>query len=154
MSVEDFKSEVQRLTQAIAGRPLDGELQAFLNSRFPGSGAEFKTIEAMCHKGVAEGWMCQKEHGGVRFGRVFPPTPELGAFSVDVVQMTDVVGPHHRHPEGEIDMVMPITAGACFDATPRGWKVYGPDTAHCPTVTGGTALVLYLLPNGKIEFTK
>ncbi|HPW08964.1 MAG TPA: DUF4863 family protein, partial [Burkholderiaceae bacterium] len=26
-------------------------------------------------------------------------------------------------------------------------------SAHCPTVSGGRALVLYLLPQGRIEFT-
>jgi hypothetical protein len=71
-----------------------------------------------------------------------------------VVRMENIVGPHHRHPDGEIDMVMPITEGARFDGTPRGWKVYGPDSAHKPTVTEGAAYVLYLLPGGKIEFTR
>jgi len=32
--------------------------------------------------------------------------------------------------------------------------VYGPGSAHRPTVRGGKALVLYLLPAGAIEFTK
>jgi hypothetical protein len=32
--------------------------------------------------------------------------------------------------------------------------VYGPGTAHRPTVSGGKALILYLLPDGAIEFTK
>jgi len=27
-------------------------------------------------------------------------------------------------------------------------------SAHRPTVTGGRALILYLLPEGRIEFTK
>lgn len=57
-------------------------------------------------------------------------------------------------PGGEIDMIMPITDGARFDGSPRGWKVYGPDSAHRPTVSGGAALVLYLLPDGQIEFTR
>ncbi|MEK7820796.1 MAG: DUF4863 family protein, partial [Pseudomonadota bacterium] len=32
--------------------------------------------------------------------------------------------------------------------------VYAAGSAHYPTVTGGAALVLYLLPGGAIEFTK
>ena len=96
---------------------------------------------------------CKHEAGGIRYGRVLRADPSLGGFSADVVHMRDCVGPHHRHPQGEIDMIMPIDTGACFDAHPRGWCVYGPDTAHHPTVTGGAALVLYLLPGGEIEFT-
>jgi hypothetical protein len=68
--------------------------------------------------------------------------------------MTNVAGGHHRHPRGEIDMIMPIDATARFDGRGAGWLVYGPDTAHVPTVAGGKALVLYLLPEGAIEFTK
>jgi hypothetical protein len=95
--------------------------------------------------------MCEREYGGIRFGRVIKA---IDGFSVDVVQMDDVVGPHHRHPGGEIDMIMPIDGDAKFDGQGRGWTVYGPGSAHNPTVTGGRALVLYLLPGGQIEFTK
>ena len=48
---------------------------------------------------------------------------------------------------------MPIDAGAKFDGHPAGWVVYPPGSAHTPTVSGGAALVLYLLPGGEIEFT-
>ena len=34
-----------------------------------------------------------------------------------------------------------------------GWKVYAPGSDHFPTVRGGRALVLYLLPAGAIQFT-
>jgi len=49
---------------------------------------------------------------------------------------------------------MPLTTGAQFDGHGAGWVVYGPGTAHSPTVTEGRALVLYLLPQGAIEFTR
>ena len=68
--------------------------------------------------------------------------------------MADVAGPHHRHPKGEIDLIMPVTPDAVFDGHGAGWLVYGPDTAHSPTVAKGHALVLYLLPDGAIEFTR
>jgi hypothetical protein len=73
---------------------------------------------------------------------------------VDVVDMTDVAGPHHTHPLGEIDLIMPIDAEARFDGQGAGWLVCPPGSAHPPTVTGGRALVLYLLPEGRIEFTR
>jgi hypothetical protein len=50
-------------------------------------------------------------------------------------------------------MIMPITGSARFDDMPRGWCVFEPGSDHRPTVTDGQALVLYMLPDGKIEFT-
>jgi hypothetical protein len=67
--------------------------------------------------------------------------------------MQDVAGPHHMHPKGEIDLIMPLTPGARFDDCPAGWCVYEPGSAHRPTVSQGRALVLYLLPQGAIQFT-
>src|SRR6266478_2170194 len=61
---------------------------------------------------------------------------------------------NRRHPNGEIDLIMPLAAGAKFDGREAGWLVYGPGSVHSPTVTHGRALVLYLLPGGAIEFTK
>ena len=89
-----------------------------------------------------------------QYGRVFKPSDELHGFSVDVVDMKDIAGPHHTHPNGEIDLIMPIDGDATFDERPAGWCVYGPGTAHRPTVARGRALVLYLLPQGAIEFTR
>ena len=98
--------------------------------------------------------MCSREHAGIKYGRVVKPGPATHGYSVDVVEMDDVAGGHHRHPNGEIDLIMPIDATAAFDGRGAGWLVYGPGTAHVPTVTGGKAWVLYLLPQGAIEFTK
>jgi hypothetical protein len=97
--------------------------------------------------------MCKYEAGGIHYGRVIKPVEELHGFSVDVVDMKDIKGPHHRHPRGEIDMVIPIEGDARFDGKGAGWKVYQAGSAHYPTVSGGRALVLYLLPGGEIEFT-
>ena len=149
-----FQALVAQVTSAITGHAVDDSLRDLLQARFPPEGPVFQAIEAACHQGMAEGWMCEREHGGIRYGRVVEACPELAGYSIDVVHMTDLAGPHHRHPGGEIDMVMPISPEAKFDGAPKGWVVYGPDSAHRPTVTGGSALVLYLLPGGKIEFTR
>ena len=68
--------------------------------------------------------------------------------------MNGVVGPHHSHPNGEVDLVIPLNEGAAFDGTDHGWKVYSPGSAHKPTVANGEAFVIYLLPDGAIEFTR
>ena len=152
MSKAAFKELIRQVTADITGRPLDGALQTWLNTQMPESGTLFKAIEAAIQQGMQDGWLCENEHRGIRYGRPFDPDAELANFSVDVVRMPEGAGPHHRHPLGEVDMIMPITPGAKFDCTPRGWMVYGPDSAHRPTITGGEAIVLYLLPDGKIDF--
>jgi hypothetical protein len=149
-----FEALLAQVTSAIAGRPLDSELEAWLNRSFPPTAELVADITAACHEGIESGWICKYEAGGIRYGRVIKPRPELNGYSVDVVRMKDVVGPHHKHPNGEIDLVMPITPDARFDQRAAGWVVYPPNSAHRPTVSHGEALVLYLLPNGAIEFTQ
>jgi hypothetical protein len=152
MTVEAFAALVARVTRGIAGRPLDAVLAQDLNLRFPGDGVDVAAIAQACRDGIAAGWMCSREAAGIRYGRVLKPGPATDGYSVDVVDMTDVAGPRHRHPNGEIDLVLPLSPAARFDGHGGGWVVYGPDSVHRPTVTGGRALVLYLLPQGAIDF--
>jgi len=154
MTPEAFRAQIANITAAIAGMPVDKSLEAHLNERFPAGGEAVSAIAAACAQAVHDGWMCEREHGGIKFGRVVKPCPELHGFSVDVVEMADVVGPHHAHPNGEIDLIMPLEGDARFDGHAAGWLVYGPGSAHRPTVAGGRAYVLYLLPQGAIEFTR
>ena len=154
MDPADLHQALAPLTARLAQRALDAALQDWLNAEYGAGSDAFARLQRICAAGVAEGWLCQREAGGVRYGRVFKPDASLHGFSVDVVDMVDVVGPHHVHPQGEIDLVMPLDAGARFDGQGAGWLVYGPGSAHPPTVTGGRALVLYLLPGGAIEFTR
>ena len=151
---EQFDRLIQTVISQIAGQSLDVNLQNWLNAHFGADSEWYRDMTASCTRGVADGWMCKYEADGVKYGRVTKPSETSGGFSVDVVSMQDVRGPHHRHPNGEIDLIMPITPGAQFDGCDAGWKVYGPDSAHSPTVRHGAAHVLYLLPEGKIEFTK
>lgn len=152
--MEKFEGLVKQITGAIGGRAVDGDLGDYLNAEFGAAGETFQALAESCRRGVAEGWLCKHEHGGIKFGRVIKPGGATHGYSVDVVDMNDVAGPHHSHPKGEIDMIIPDSGGAKFDGHGEGWLVYGPGTAHKPTVTGGRALVLYLLPGGEIEFTK
>ncbi len=153
MSVESLRLLLNPVFDAVSGASLDAELGDKLNRLFPVEGETFKSIESACHKAIAEGWMCAQGGEGRRFGRVIEPQEETAGFSVDVVDLANIVGPHHRHPSGEVCMIMPIDSTAQFDGNGRGWCVYEPGSDHYPTVTDGEALVLYLLPNGEIEFT-
>ena len=152
-NTESLQTLLQPLMDRIAACAFDPVLAEGLRRDFPADGAFFAEIETACHAAIAAGWMCSKGSGGRRFGRVIEPSPSTHRLSVDVVDLIDIVGPHHRHPTGEVCMIMPVTPAARFDGMPRGWCVYPPGSSHRPTVTGGEAIVLYLLPGGEIEFT-
>ncbi len=149
-----FKAQLAALTAGVAGRPLDAALDDWLNTRYGPASPTFAALKASCQAGVAAGWLCDREGGGIRYGRIFKPSDDLHGFSVDVVDMQDIAGPHHSHPNGEIDLIMPIEGDARFDGRGAGWLVCPPGSAHRPTVSQGRALVLYLLPGGQIQFTK
>ena len=154
MTPTEFRTQVAALTAQLQGRALDAALDEWLNRDHGAGSATYAAIKRGCVAGVADGWLCKHEGGGIRYGRVFKPADDLHGFSVDVVDMKDIAGPHHRHPLGEIDLLMPIEGEALFDGRPAGWVVYPPGSAHHPTVSQGRALVLYLLPQGSIEFTR
>jgi hypothetical protein len=154
MSRSEFHRQIRALTGQLAGRELNQALQDWLNAEHGPASETYQQLQQACRDGVAEGWMCEREAGGIRYGRVFKPDTELQGFSVDVVDMDDCAGPHHSHPNGEIDLVMPLEGDALFDDHPAGWVVYPAGSAHTPTISNGRALVLYLLPDGSIEFTR
>lgn len=153
MTPELFREQIARLTGQLAGRALDGSLAAWLNAEHGAASATYRALREACEAGVRDGWLCNREGGGIRYGRIFKPADDLQGFSVDVVDMDTIAGPHHVHPNGEIDLIMPLEPGAKFDGHGAGWMVYGPGSAHAPTVTEGRALVLYLLPGGQIQFS-
>ena len=153
MAQSDFLEIVAEVASVIGDQPLDAGLETLLNDRFPSDGSVFTALSKLCAEGEAEGWLMAREAGGIKFGRAVKPGAEAGAMSVDVVRMKNCAGPHHVHTTGEIGAVMPIDGQPTFDEKPVGWYVYGPGTDHHPTVSGGEAYVLYLLPDGQIEFT-
>ncbi|MGH1368415.1 MAG: DUF4863 family protein [Maritimibacter sp.] len=153
LSIEAFEALLSGIAAQLEGMPLDGDMSAFLNAEYPAEGADFAHLGALCAAGEAQGWLMSREQGGIKFGRAIKPGQATGQFSVDVVRMRDVKGPHHVHPKGEIGAVLPIEGVPQFDDFAPGWYVYGPGSAHNPTISGGDAYVIYLLPEGAIEFT-
>jgi hypothetical protein len=154
MTPEDFRADIAMLAAQLKGRPLDAALDAWLNAEHGPGSATYRRLKQGCVAGAAAGWLCNREGGGIRYGRIFKPADDLGGYSVDVVDMQDIAGPHHAHPLGEIDLLMAIEGDALFDGRPAGWIVHPPGSAHRPTVSQGRALVLYLLPEGSIDFTR
>ncbi|MFT5219369.1 MAG: hypothetical protein ACI9LO_003139 [Planctomycetota bacterium] len=154
MSADELREQLKVLTEQLGGRALDAELADWLN-REHGPGSEtFQQLEKSCRSGVVFGWLCKQEAGGIRYGRVFKAEDDLQRFSVDVVDMENVVGPEHSHPNGEIDLIMPQKSNALFDGHAAGWAVYPPGSVHRPTVSEGRALIMYLLPEGSIKFSR
>ena len=96
MTPGSFPALVAGITSRIRGRPLDRALEDDLQRLFPPGGPEFQAVLAACQEGIAAGWMCNREGGGIRYGRVVKPSEATDGFSVDVVEMEDVAGPHHR----------------------------------------------------------
>jgi hypothetical protein len=150
--------QAEQITRRLSGRPLTDEvaeeLALWLNRTHGPASLGYQTLAQACRDGVAAGWLCNREGGGIRYGHIFRPADDLQGFSVDVVDMHNTAGPHHTHPHGEIDLIMPTEGEALFDGHPAGWCVYPAGSAHHPTVSQGRALVLYLLPQGAIEFTR
>jgi len=149
---ENFTSLTRKLTDWLGGRTLSPPLAGELAAAFPPDGEFFAELAKACRDGLADGWLGSRGAPPLRYGRVIKPSPETNAYSIDVVLMHDVVGPQHTHPNGEIDMVIPLDPGAQFDGHGAGWVVYGPGSSHAPTVTGGAAAILYALPEGAIRF--
>ena len=153
MSVQAFDTLVATIAATVADRPLDATLEHTLNERFGTGSPTFEALSRLCAEGERDGWLLQREAGGIKYGRAVKPHTKAGAFSVDVVRMKDVAGPHHVHTNGEIGALMPIEGVPTFDGKPKGWYVYPPGSDHHPTVSDGDAYVLYFLPEGAIEFT-
>jgi hypothetical protein len=147
-----YRQLIASLTSKIHGRPLNRDLDAWLNHEYGTQSDFYKEMKRLTQLGVDEGWLCNREGAGIKYGRIFKPAEDLHGFSVDVVDMENIAGPKHEHPFGEIDLIMPISGDAMFDDRPAGWMVTEPKSIHAPTVSQGRAYVLYLLPQGQIQF--
>jgi len=131
--------------------PAEEGLAAQLAAKLPLDGDVLQQVRVLMDLGLEQGWLCPKESGGVRFGRLAKAGPATEGYSIDAVDMSGP-GPGHTHPEGEIDLCFAIEGDARFDGRAPGWTCYGPGSWHVPTVTGGRMAILYFLPDGAIRF--
>lgn len=124
--------------------------EAELDRRLPIDGDVVTAILSAMRAGVEAGWLVPRESGPVKFGRL---TKEQNGFSLDVV-LSGGDGPRHRHPKGEINMMFSWAGEPRFDGREPGWAVFAPDSVHVPGVVDGKMLILYLLPDGEVEWVK
>ena len=75
MSEATFRQQIAALTAQLAGRALDDSLDAWLNREHGAGSATFDALRASCREGVAEGWLCNREGGGIKYGPIFKPAP-------------------------------------------------------------------------------
>ena len=122
-----------------------------LQREFPVDGAFLAGLFEHLEAGVIAGTICHRGEAPVKWSRVFKATQESQNLAADAVLMS-APGPRHRHPNGEVDLCFAHDGAPRFDGNPPGWTVDPPGIEHVPTVTGGTMLILYLLPGGAIEF--
>ena len=122
-----------------------------LTRRFDPQGAAAKSLNARLVELLRKGEIACRGELPVKYGRVTKAVPETHDFSIDVVHMNGA-GPLHRHPGGEINYCVALEGAPTFMGRPAGWVVEPPGSEHVPTVAGGTMLIVYLLPQGKIEF--
>jgi Domain of unknown function (DUF4863) len=142
------------LLQPVTARLTDLDLtnpavaKSELDAQLPIDGEVVVAIHEEMLAGVEAGWLVPRESGAVKFGRL---AKEQNGFSLDVV-LSGGDGPRHRHPNGEINMMFAFDGEPIFDGHPPGWAVFAPDSVHVPGVTGGKMLILYLLPDGAVEW--
>ncbi len=147
----DLITRLQPVLQALAAQPVAPAAAAALNATLPLDHPLLRAVFEAVQAGLDGGWLCPREANGVRFGRPVKPAPESHGFSVDAVVMAGA-GPGHTHPTGEFDLCFALDGAPRFDGHPPGWTVYGPGSWHVPTVSGGTMVILYFLPDGAIRF--
>lgn len=144
---------LQPVIAAAAEDPWGAALARRLNAALPAEGETFRALAAFCDEGIESGWMGLQGERRRQGARVIEPGPATRGFSIDVVQLVDFAGPHHRHPQGELCAIFAERPEGRFDGHASGWAVYPPGSDHVPAATGGRVRILFLLPGGRIDYT-
>jgi Domain of unknown function (DUF4863) len=123
-----------------------------LSREFGPESTPVKHLRNLGEIGLREGWLCDKGTAGSKFSRVSKPEKAMG-FSIDAVLLS-AEGPWHKHTKGEVNYCVAIEGAPKFCGIEPGWAVFAPGSEHVPSVSGGTMLIFYLLPQGAVEWKK
>lgn len=153
-ALPEWISAFQPLLDAARGLDLarPAECEAELRRRLDPGGPDARALNARLVDLERRGLVAHKGSAPLRFSRAAHPCAATGGYSIDVVHMS-APGPEHSHPRGEIDYCVAVQGAPTFDGRPPGWVVLPPGSRHVPSVAGGTLLIVYLLPDGAIEFS-
>jgi Domain of unknown function (DUF4863) len=148
------------------------DMERWLNEAYGESSALYRDLSRLIKVGVEEGWAANQEVDGPNYrrSRILEPTAETFQFSLTAVYMNsaaprrfkdeddhDVLrGQYHGHPYGEINLVVPLDAGAELKGLQGwqgpGWTAPEPGSRHFPEVRGGAVIALFYLPAGRISY--
>lgn len=148
------------------------EMERWLNKEYGQTSQTYQELSRLIRLGIEEGWAANQEVDGPKYrrSRIQEPTPETFHFSITAVYMEselpqafadehegDVLrGQFHGHPYGELNMVIPIDAGAELKGLQgwqgAGWTAPDPGSRHYPEVKGGALIALFYLPAGRISY--
>lgn len=161
---------LERLKSRTPGR----NLEEWLNEHY-GPGTEtYDKLAKLIREGVRDGWAANIEVSGpsYRRSRLAEPSERTHFFSITAVYMDsragraidledldkdDVLqGQFHAHPYGELNMVIPLDAGAELAGLNgwqgAGWTAPDPGSRHYPEARGGAIIALFYLPAGRISY--
>ena len=71
MTPDPLREQMSQLRARIAGRPLDAGLGDWLNAQHGVGSATIASSVNPCLDDASEGWLCDRESGAFRYGRVF-----------------------------------------------------------------------------------
>lgn len=156
MAKEQLEKALAPVFAALKGaEPNDGPTLADrLTRELPLMSKTIEDVRAAATAGVAEGWLCDRAGGGIKFSRPVKPSDSTAGYSVDAVLMDRIAGPKHTHTNREINLCFTEEGDAKFCGHREGWVVFPRGSTHVPVVTDGRMLILYFLPGGAIEFVK
>lgn len=169
----DAKTRLIALSEAFLNEVKDrtpgAEFERCLNDTHGPGSILYEELARLITSGIEEGWAANVEIGGrhYRRSRLAEPSAATSYFSITAVYMDSMAGGHgdtarvfsgdyHSHPYGELNMVIPLTAGAQL-AGPLGWRGAGwtcpaPGSHHYPQARGGAVIALFFLPAGRISY--
>ncbi|MBI3434342.1 MAG: DUF4863 family protein [Proteobacteria bacterium] len=150
-----------KLLDAVKDMTPGTQVEQWLNATHGPGSAIYDRLARLIKAGIEEGWAANIEVDGRRYrrSRICEPCAETFNFSITAVYMDSkdrYRGQYHAHPYGELNLVVPVDAGARL-AGPNGWCGAGwtapaPGSHHYPEVEGGAVIALFFLPAGRISY--
>ncbi len=169
---EDLIARSIPFLQVVKDMTPGAEMEKWLNATYGPQSDLYRDLARLIRFGLQEGWAANVEVGGPNYrrSRIQEPAAETFHFSITAVYMDskdarafpdeddgDVLrGDYHGHPYGELNMVIPIDAGAELRGLQgwqgAGWTAPDPGSRHFPEVKGGALIALFYLPAGRISY--
>lgn len=153
MSQDTLIRSIHDICRDLAGIDFDAaDCLETVRRQLPEDSDRMREISRLMTEGLREGWICDRDNGPLKFSRVVKPSDDSCQFSCDAVYMPDCAGPRHTHPNGELSWCVSLEGSPDFDGNGPGWALYAPGTTHVPTVSNGTMLIIYFLPEGAVTW--